>query len=593
MTKEKLRELERKAETGDSLAQKLLEIEKSRLDLEPTIRQMKLEVEGTTVYESTFNLLTGTITRKHLTGQIDKYSYDRGIPSWNKCLNENFVKSWNDRFSETEEYEDRSYTRLLRERSFSPVPETIDLAINTWCNFGCDFCYMDATVKGQHMSLELLEKIIKGFDEPPYQMAFGGGSPTHHPEFTEVLRLTRQWGVVPNYTTEGQNLTDKVLAATERYCGGVALTYHAWRGFEVFEKAYDALKSALPYKQINVHVIADKDVVENLERLNTFKRHGPMNIVLLAYYPDVGRSDLSGLMNKSTFMEKLPKTIQKLKKSGHRFAISEGMIPYFLSRPEIGIDMSMATPVEGHFSCYFDINGRLSYSSFKPPHYRAEDEGRPANDFEDSAYNTKSQDLWTRLGRYHIGTKPNGVNCDNCAKQGQCSVPDTHHYFICNYAKHNNPDSQPTIGTKFSWPRSSPKEAPYQISVVQGFITNSSSAIYHFDARVLEHPMVKHFIEAYEIQNGYVGDNLWYRSACDTFAITPEQKAQAQQDLESINAEEWYQENPASLYFFNQHHPGPIVIYGDEYPELTYHLGELMEQASRELNLPYSSDEYN
>lgn len=575
MSDRKLRELERKAKTGDKMAEELVKIYSNRAKLQKNIREMRFEIGGKLVYESTFDTFTGDITRQHLVGDMD--GWYGGRISWSDNLPEEFTNEWKRQFG-TKDERYNNYFHYERVKAFSPVPETVDVAINTYCGFGCNYCYMDATNKGTHMPLESLETIIKGFDQPPYQMAFGGGSPTSHPEFEEVLKLTRNLGVIPNYTTEGQNLTDKILDATQKYCGGVALTYHAWRDFSYFKTAYSKLKQALPYKQINIHVICDKDVVENLERLNSWKKYGSYNIVLLAFYSEVGRSGYGG-MNKKTYMEKLPATIKKLKKAGHKFAISEGMISYFLSRPEIGIDMSMATPIEGNFSCYIDVNGFMSHSSFSPL-YSTDKKDFSEEELRNSAVNASSQKLWLRLRSY---TQQYGSNCDNCQKSFQCSTPQEDHYLICKYAKHNDPSDRPiTPERDYIWPRE-PVEVPHQITTTQGFITNSSSAIYHFDERVLEHPKVKAFIENYEIGKGYVGSNLWYRSECDTFAITTEQKQAVKKELES---EEYYRETVET-------NSGPIVVFGDEYQELTYILGHVMRDASNELGLNYSQSEYN
>jgi len=58
-----------------------------------------------------------------------------------------------------------------------------------------------------------------------YQVALGGGNPNQHPEFVKILKLTREeYGIVPNYTTNGRGLSANVLAATKKYCGAIALS---------------------------------------------------------------------------------------------------------------------------------------------------------------------------------------------------------------------------------------------------------------------------------------------------------------------------------------------------------------------------------
>ena len=58
-----------------------------------------------------------------------------------------------------------------------------------------------------------------------FQVALGGGNPNQHPDFPEILRISREeFGIVPNYTTNGRGLTDDVVKATERFCGAVAIS---------------------------------------------------------------------------------------------------------------------------------------------------------------------------------------------------------------------------------------------------------------------------------------------------------------------------------------------------------------------------------
>lgn len=51
----------------------------------------------------------------------------------------------------------------------------------------------------REMELTVGQTIIDGFDQPPYQIAIGGGEPTSHPDFPYILRTARQRGTVPNW----------------------------------------------------------------------------------------------------------------------------------------------------------------------------------------------------------------------------------------------------------------------------------------------------------------------------------------------------------------------------------------------------------
>ena len=108
-------------------------------------------------------------------------------------------------------------------------PELLDIAITNWCDRGCMFCYRKSDETGRHMRVEDYVQLIRQAQAMhAFQVALGGGNPNQHPDFGEILRLTREdCGIVPNYTTNGRGLTHGVLEATRRYCGAVAVSAYS------------------------------------------------------------------------------------------------------------------------------------------------------------------------------------------------------------------------------------------------------------------------------------------------------------------------------------------------------------------------------
>jgi hypothetical protein len=93
-------------------------------------------------------------------------------------------------------------------------------------------CYVNALKSGKQHS-NVVEKLLDLYEnEPlnnrPFQVAWGGeGEPTSHPDFPAILETCAALQILPNYTTNGLHLTDKILQATKTYCGGVAVSCHA------------------------------------------------------------------------------------------------------------------------------------------------------------------------------------------------------------------------------------------------------------------------------------------------------------------------------------------------------------------------------
>lgn len=372
------------------------------------MRTMKLTIERRTLYESRFDPKTGTLVRT--AEELDRYG-DARINNWGKI-------------------QDQLRARFPGRYSVipSPSPELIDVSITDRCGFGCSYCYQDSTPKGEHARADLIPTLIKGFDHAPYQIAIGGGEPTGHPDFTSILRETKKLGTVPNYTTAGHNFKNEIIDATNRDCGGVAITYHRFKGYDWFETTYRRWAEALTC-QLNVHVIADKDAARSLDELVTLQTatKRKMNVVLLAYYPDVGRASMDMLMTRRVYSSTLPESIRYALAQGVRIAFSEGLLPYFFSRPELGVNTQFAGRSEGLYSCYVDPRGFMRQSSFSRP---------PADEPEDqSIFKTSAQKLWNEMRAYSYG--PGGEACYDCPMQTRCAAPHEFHYLACAKASHN------------------------------------------------------------------------------------------------------------------------------------------------------------
>jgi len=411
-----------------------------------TIRSMVNTFEGREFYRSLFDQKTGILVRETEWPEehIDKSSHWRNIPFYPHLAQYLFK----DEIGEMKDYyrnEDTLAQELgskwkeqfgYRKFAFSPSPETLDVQVTNWCAFGCSFCYQESTPKEAHGAVETILGSIKAFDHAPYQVAFGGGEPTSHPEFASILEETRLLGSVPNYTTAGQpwaeskneKLLKNLVDATVKNCGGVALTYHSWKGDEYFVKAYQAMRETLTGLQLNVHLVCDKDADTRLEQLVYLAdKHnlGRLNIVLLAYLP-VGRGSWESILPKKVFNHTFPVALQKAVDKKHLIAYSEGMLPYFVSRPELPIVTKGAEISEGIYSAYIDKDGVMTRSSF---------EGSDANN--PSLEKGDLQAGWstnTELGNNRVAFSWDNdyTVCDTCEYKDRCGPCHDVAYFMCS-----------------------------------------------------------------------------------------------------------------------------------------------------------------
>jgi len=175
--------------------------------------------------------------------------------------------------------------RTLDDSPFSgPAPELADISISNRCSNGCPFCYRDSRSDGPLMCLEDYTHVMEQLPAT-FQVALGGGEPTEHPDFIDFLRVSRDFGKVPNYTTNGTRLTGEIIAASQKYCGAVAVSWS--------NKALDAVDQLVKGGvKTNLHFILSKSNVQvGLDLLGQpelFAKRG-INAIVFLLHKAVGR----------------------------------------------------------------------------------------------------------------------------------------------------------------------------------------------------------------------------------------------------------------------------------------------------------------
>ena len=170
-------------------------------------------------------------------------------------------------------------------------PEIADIEISSgMCHNNCPFCYKGNKKDGKLHNMTLDEfKII--FDKlTKYrtltQIAFGITSPSDNPEFFEMMKYSKEHGVIPNYTCNGTDMTEELAKITASLCGAIAISVNDK------EKSYDSVKmlTDLGMKQVNFHVVAHNNSFDKImgiiDDIKNDKRLEKLNaLVLLKYKP--------------------------------------------------------------------------------------------------------------------------------------------------------------------------------------------------------------------------------------------------------------------------------------------------------------------
>lgn len=179
---------------------------------------------------------------------------------------------------------------------FSPYgPELVDIEISTICSgvkgIGvCKFCYKSNTPNGTYMSLETFKKVFHNLPKTVTQIAFGIGDILANPDMWAIFDYSRENGVVPNVTVNGEGITDEIADTLVAKCGAVAVSVYDR------EKSFDTIKKLTDrgLKQVNIHYMICEETYEGALRLlqdrQTDPRLAKLNAIVLLSLKPKGRA---------------------------------------------------------------------------------------------------------------------------------------------------------------------------------------------------------------------------------------------------------------------------------------------------------------
>lgn len=171
-------------------------------------------------------------------------------------------------------------------------PELIDIGIMARCINGesgkCTVqCYQNAVGRNnkQNMSLKEYTRLIKQCVGKTYQVALGGaGDVDTHENFEEILKVTREHNIVPNFTTSGIAMTERKAKICKKYTGAIAVSeYHQPHT----EKAIKLLIEA--GNRVNLHYVLGNDSIdEAIRRLKEDDWYEGINAVVFLLHKPIG-----------------------------------------------------------------------------------------------------------------------------------------------------------------------------------------------------------------------------------------------------------------------------------------------------------------
>lgn len=210
-------------------------------------------------------------------------------------------------------------------------------------------CYQSGlTVEQPNMSVEDFRWITEQCKGRCNQLALGGrGDPDQHEHFEELLRISRENNLVPNFTTSGYGMTPEIAAICKKYCGAVAVS---WYRSEYTLNAIQMLLEA--GVKTNIHYVIGKNTIdEAIERISNNDFPKGINAVILLLHKPVGLGSRENVLSVDD--ERVEKLFSEIdKRHPYKIGMDSCNVPGALIFCKNVMAESLDTCEGGRYSCY-------------------------------------------------------------------------------------------------------------------------------------------------------------------------------------------------------------------------------------------------
>lgn len=236
------------------------------------------------------------------------------------------------------------------------------------------------------------------------QLALGGrGDPDQHEHFEELLQISRENQLVPNFTTSGYGLTAELAALCKQYCGAVAVS---WYRSEYTLRAIRLLLDAGVTTNIH-YVLGNNSIDEAIDRLERNDFPAGINAVIFLLHKPAGQGTRENVLDFSD-----PRVAEFFAQVDGRHPFQVGLdscnVPGALNFCKNILPESLDTCEGGRFSCYIGADMTMVPCSFDQDK-RYQVQLRPAT----------IEGAWNSLAFDRFRDKMRNA-CPGCEKQALC-----------------------------------------------------------------------------------------------------------------------------------------------------------------------------
>ena len=292
-------------------------------------------------------------------------------------------------------------------------PHLIDVGVMGHCIHGktglCSKagigCYQSGMlVEKPNMAVGDFEWIAAQCEGRCNQLAFGGrGDPDQHEHFEELLKISREHHLVPNFTTSGYGMTLELAALCKQYCGAVAVS---WYRSEYTLKAIQMLLES--GVKTNIHyVLGNNSIDEAIRRLRENDFPQGVNAVIFLLHKPVGQGSTANMLQ---FDDPRVKDFFAEVDKQHPFKVGMDScnVPGAINYCKSIMLESLDTCEGGRYSCYISSDMVMVPCSFDQERH-----------YEVSLREMNIEEAWNSAPFEAFRNKMRGA-CPECEKKSLC-----------------------------------------------------------------------------------------------------------------------------------------------------------------------------
>lgn len=231
-------------------------------------------------------------------------------------------------------------------------------------------CYKLNSINALHttnLSLVDFETIISKMPKVLTQVAFGICDVTTNPDFFAMMEHCRSIGIIPNYTCNGNFITDEVAEKTSKLCGAVAVS------IVNKENSFNAVSKFTKYgmKQVNFHKLLSEETYEECmslaDEIASDPRLSGLNAVVFLQYKDKNSAcGFHSMLDESKYLDLYKYYTSKKINIGFDSCSCNLFLRSISKEPNYEEIAKCCEPCEGFgmFSSYINCEGKFFPCSF-------------------------------------------------------------------------------------------------------------------------------------------------------------------------------------------------------------------------------------